>query len=354
MFVKSSSVLILLASAWCAACQPRKSAAPPVPTSHTEKFLLSAGPSCADGYPATIDEARFITPNGGSFPVPYGHFLNGNWGRSGIGWAVGDEMQAAPDSLEIRWFSYTENKFYEGHFLLPQEKLYALLKQGYWQADEKKQGTYSNLTVTVVPTGVVVVWLSGRLNKVLIGRYQAREIEYDYERFMPGSDRVVAMQEAKAAMSPAARHAMATGTVSSRQWDAYLKTYPWRLEFSRPLTLGPFGVDYLNAEGMEDPPTPDQAAFAQLLLAPGPKPVPTALGLEVTGPYGRQRRLDLALPDEAETMAAFQALHARHPQEPIVLFVDVDEPLTQATLSLRAGGQVVPLPKSMVESWPVK
>jgi len=32
----------------------------------------------------------------------------------------------------------------------------------------------------------------------------------------------------------------------------------------------------------------------------------------------------------------------------------VDEPLAHATLSLRAGGQIMPLPKGRVESWPVK
>jgi len=98
---------------------------------YTERFDLSASPGCADGYLATIDEARFISSKGGSsFPVPYGHRLDSGWGGSAIGWTVGDPRQPAPDSLEIRWFSYTEDKFYEGHFLLPQERIYHLLKQG--------------------------------------------------------------------------------------------------------------------------------------------------------------------------------------------------------------------------------
>ncbi|RZK28283.1 MAG: DUF2931 family protein, partial [Hymenobacter sp.] len=155
----------------------------------SERFTLSASPGCADGYPATIDEGRFINP-GGSFPVPYGHFLDSGWGGSAIGWSVGDPLQTAPDSLEIRWFSYTEDKFYEGHFLLPQQRIYALLKQGLWDAENKKQVTYNDLSVSVVPGGVVVVWLTmGRSDQVLIGRYQAREIQYDYARHRPQVDR---------------------------------------------------------------------------------------------------------------------------------------------------------------------
>ena len=305
MPIKCFSLLALLGSAWCAACQPATTTTPPMPAARTERFRLSAGPGCADGYPARIHEARFLTPDGGGFPVPYGHFLTGNWGRSGIGWAVGDEMQAAPDSLEIRLFSYTENKFYEGHFLLPQEKLYALLKQGYWQADEKKQGTYDDLNVTVVPTGVVMVWLRGRLNQVFIGRYQARQIEYDYERFAPGADRASVVRNEQAKLSPAVRRKIAAGTVSSQRWDAYLKTYPWRLEFSRPLTLGPFGVGYRNAEAAEDPPTPDQAAFAQLVFQRIAADVADRLHIVEYGRGGRElgrsatHRVDVGIIPEA-------------------------------------------------------
>lgn len=145
------------------------------PAFQTEKFNLSANPGCADGYPARIEEGHFINSAGSGFPLPYGHFLTGNWTGSGVGWAVGDTMQAVPDSLELRWFSYTEDKFYEGHFLLPQQRIYNLLKQGYWDSNFTKYDTYNGFTATVLPTGGVVVWLTGG-NSVFIGRYQATEI----------------------------------------------------------------------------------------------------------------------------------------------------------------------------------
>jgi hypothetical protein len=129
----------------------------PTTSPAAERFRLSAGPCVPAGYPATIQEARFITPGGGSFPVPYGHFLEGHWGRSGIAWAVGDPLQPVPDSLEIRWCSYTENKFYKGHFLLPHEQLLGLLKQGFWDVEAKKNITYQGFTVCVLPAGGVVV-----------------------------------------------------------------------------------------------------------------------------------------------------------------------------------------------------
>lgn len=342
-----------------AACQPHSATMPtdkpsPAPVSSLSradgKFALSATPGTADGYPARIEEARFITPDGGSFPVPYGHLLRGNWGGGGTYWAVGDEFQAVPDSLEIRWFSYTENKFYEGHFLLPHERLRALLTRGLWDEETKSRFTYGDLDVCVVPTGVVVVWLSaGQSNKVLIGRYQAQEINYDYARFRAGVDRAAAVRETQAKLTPEVRHEIATGTLSSKKWDEYLKVYNWQLAFSHPLTLSKFALHFLDAEAISDPVSADMAAQAQLLLAPSPKPVPAYAMLYVAGPYGRKRLIKIKPFDEQQTLAAFRSLHAQHPQEVITLLVDADEKLTKATLSLRAGGQVIALSKTTVQ-----
>ncbi|GAB3638338.1 hypothetical protein GCM10027422_39280 [Hymenobacter arcticus] len=329
--------------------QPHQPA--PAPLSRADgKFALSATPGTADGYPARYEEARFITPGGGSFPVPYGHLLKGNWGGSAIYWAVGDELQPVPESLEIRWFSYPENKFYEGHFPMPQAHLRTLLERGLWERETKSHFTYSTLNVCVVPGGIVVVWLSaGQSNKVLIGRYQAHEIAYDYDRFRPGVDRAAAVRETKATLSAAVKHEIATGTLSSKKWDAYLRQYPWKLEFSRPLTLTRFAMGFFDAEAIGDPSSADAAVQAQLVLAPSPKPVPKTAMLYVAGPYGRQRLFKLVPFDETETLAAFQTLHAQHPKDVITLYVDTDERLSKATLSLRAGGQVIPLTKTSVQ-----
>ncbi|HEX8659036.1 MAG TPA: DUF2931 family protein [Hymenobacter sp.] len=316
----------------------------------TEKFTLSASPGAANGYPATIDEARFLTSTGGSFPVPYGHFLDSGWGGSAVGWAVGDALQPAPDILEIRWFSYTEDKFYQGRFLLPQQRIYNLLKQGLWDRENKKQVTYDDLAVCVAPTGVAYVWLvRDGSNKVLIGRYQAQEVAYDYARHRPGVDRAASVREGRAKASPEAQRAVAAGTVSAQKWDNYLKTYPWKLAFGQPLTPTDMSFSYLNAEATGDPVSSDLAAFFQTWLAPTAKPVPKACMLYVAGAYGRKKLFKVKPFDEQETMAAFQTLHQQHPQEPITLFLDTDEQLSKATLSLRAGTHVIPLPKSPVQ-----
>jgi hypothetical protein len=91
-----------------------------------EKFRLSAGPCAAKGYPMTIQFGAFVRPDSKTMPVPTGNTLKGKWGLSSIGQVVGDEFQPVPVSLEILYFSYLEDTFYEGTFPLPQQELRAL------------------------------------------------------------------------------------------------------------------------------------------------------------------------------------------------------------------------------------
>ena len=314
----------------------------------TEKFELSAGPGVPKGYPARIMDGRFSNSSGGGFVLPYGHFLEGSWGGSGIGWVVGDPMQAVPDSLELRWFSYTDDKFYEGHFLLPQEKIYHLLKQGFWDRSARLRYTYSGFTVCVLPTGGVVVWLKG-LRKVVVGRFQAQEIQYDFKRYNAVANRAAVIAETRAELPAAVQAEIKGGTLSTKKWDAYLKRYPWKLEFSQPLTLFDHSVSYWSAEEAGFPLAADGAGFAEEVFGPSPKPVPQDAMLYLAGAYGRKRLLKVKSLDEAETMGAFQTLAAKHPGQVITLHVEIDEELKKATLSLRAGGQTLPLTKSVLE-----
>lgn len=341
------------------ACQQQRQPTTPAMNTTTALFELSVGPGVPDGYPATLYRGNFVLPGGGMLPVPSGQLLTGSWGASGTTMPGG--RTAAPDSLELLWFSYADDQFYEGHFLLPQQRMQDLLQAGFWDTRTQKHDTYKQLTVSLLPKGGVVLWLTGG-NKVLVGHYQAVPTQFDFKLFNPGASRAELVQEARAQMPPEARQRLAAGTLSDQPWTHYLVKYPWKIAFHQPVQLYDYGVDYFSAERTNYPLTPgvstgealNQAAFQQNILAAGPKSVPSALYLFVQGPYGRRRQLRIDPLDEAETLAAFQALHTRHPQEPLVLYIDQDERLTKATLALRAGQETVPLHKSQVQFFDVQ
>ena len=339
-------------------------ATPPMSDFRTEKFYLSAAPASADGYPTRLIEGYFKRFDGQTFHVPSGYYIAGSWGASGTAEVSGDEHQPAPDSLYLQWFSYAEDKFYEGHFQLPQRRMYDWLKAGWYNNDKRKTDTYDELTVCLVPGGVAVVWLGGDQMKQLVGRYQAQAIPYDWRVYSARPEtRAQTMHARRAEMSPAVRAQIAAGQLSSARWDAYLVKYPWKVEVlaqtgladqrgTETLTLYRHYIRYLSAEQDTYPAAntkPAQEAFLDHVRQHMPKAVPRVMGLFVQNKYGERHEIRIDPFDEAETLAAFQTLHARHPQEPIVLRVLVDKLYTQVALSLSNGFQTLPLDKATVK-----
>ena len=320
--------------------------------SPTDKFKLSAGPCAAEDYWVTIQGGAFVNATGKGFPVPSGHTLQGSWGASGTVWAVGDPQQLVPERLKLLWFAYAEDKFYEGNFVLPQPEIHRLLKQGYWDADKRQPGTYTEFTVCVLPKGVVVVWLTGG-NQTLVGRFQAAEIfpsPAAFQRYYGDVNRATMVRNTQLELPAHVQAEIKAGTISTKKWDAFLKTYPWQLAFNVPFTLDqPYAIHYRNAEYTNSPLTRELAPYFQVLLAPSPKPVPKDAVLFGRTEHGARYKLRLQELDEAETMAAFQALHAASPASPITLLVSLDKPLQKATLSLKNETKEIPLPKSIVK-----
>ncbi|RZJ57372.1 MAG: DUF2931 family protein [Hymenobacter sp.] len=318
----------------------------PLEPYQTERFALTADPAAADGYPMEIVEGRFLTSENQAISLST-KFLEGDWGESSTSSVSGDGRAAAPDSLEVRWFSYPEDKFYEGHFLLPQRRIYDLLKQGYWNTDDQRHETYSALTTCLLPTGVVVVWLSGQ-NQVLLGRYQGQEIKFDFKHFNEAANRPRMIAQEQAKLPATVQAEIRTHSLSTRKWDTYLKTYPWKIEFSQPLDLYYYGVDYFNGEALSYPPGKDTINYAKAFLGTGVRPVPHNLLLKVNAGYGRKREVFIKAFDEAETFQAFQALHAANPTLPLTLYIETDERVSKARLILKNERQQVELTKAQV------
>lgn len=317
----------------------------------TEKFRLSAGPCAADDYWVTIQSGSFINSQGTGFPVPSGHTLEGNWGASGTAWAVGDELQAVPERLKMLWFSYAEDKFYQGDFALPQQKLYDLIKAGTWDLRKNKAAAYNEFTVCVLPKGVVVVWLTGG-NQVLVGRFQAHETTpsaEDYKRYYGPADRRIMVEETREEMPAHVRAEIKAGTLSTKKWDEYLKTYPWQLAFNTPFTLRQYSFYGFNAERYIDPLTRELAPYRQFVLTPALKPVPRRLYLHGTAEHGANYEVRVSDFDEAETLAAFRTLHTASPKSPISLVFTIDKPFKKATLILKNEAKQIPLTKTKVE-----
>ncbi len=292
----------------------------------TARFRLHATPASAPGYPMVIEYGGFMRADGQWLVVPSGNYLDSktSWSLSGVAWAAGEELQPVPERLDILYFSYAENQFYEEKFPLPQQQLYGLLKAGYWNSDSRQQITYNTLVVSVLSKGLVVVWLAGEGHRIVVGQFRAHLSDADYQRLHPNSDRAQTVRYNQAHLPPTVQQQIKAGTISARQWENYLRPYSWQLALPPTLKLTRYTIGYWSEAVSQYPDTQDYAPYVQALLTPHERAAPKSLRLYVRDEAGQAHQLRIRQFDEAETQAAFEQLHKAAPSQPLTLRVEAD------------------------------
>lgn len=112
-------------------------------------------------HPIQILQGDLLFEDGDSIYIPDNRLVYNGWGEIGSVHIVGDELKPVPGKLSITWFSFLEDKFYGGDFLLPADKISRLFVEGYVSAVDNKQATYNYIMVGLAPGGGVAVWLRG-------------------------------------------------------------------------------------------------------------------------------------------------------------------------------------------------
>src|SRR5690625_7626696 len=106
--------------------------------------------------------------DGAGLYVPSGGLLDKGWGEMISTHIVGPDLKPLPDQLEIKFFSFLEDQFYEGVFDLPYETILSLFKEQSINGGRE----YHRIMIGFAPGGYVAVWLQGQTNMraVFLGR----------------------------------------------------------------------------------------------------------------------------------------------------------------------------------------
>lgn len=333
---------------------------------NTEKFDWEGLGCTPTGYPVVILSPNIFYSNGGKYItlIPNMSDTGGSdWTGSGSGWS--SEPSPAPDHLSIVWFSITENKIYEGEFQLPQQKIYDLFKEGYMTYGipiDTKDGketlhweTYDALTAGLAPKGMVVVWLEG-LNKVELGRYQARELskaeanEVFKRHFKVDFDMPDTINKLKFdKLLPKVQEEIRQDKFSCKQWDDYRLRYNWKVEFNKPLEMYSYYIRYFNSEKSgEIPPSLAQDEYNRVVLEPVSKVVPNNLGMYVTAQNKKNYLIRLETLDEQETIEAFKKLEEASPKAIITVFITVDDDFKKFSVTLKNDKKEIILEKALL------
>lgn len=270
-----------------------------------EKFEWETSDSAPKLYVMSIvSGSLFYT--GGSQYVPDKSDLRIGWGRGAS--SHGGGINPPPRALDISFFSYTENQFYQGRFDLPYEKMLSLFQTGYYSPNQEGHITYHQIVVGVAPGGAVAVWLAGieRTTEVFFG--QAKKVDLPWSAMtsntkMPREEYVRRGIE-DSFKTPEAIAALKKNGPPIGLWARYRTPYSWQPLFTG-MTTRYSRIDeikYFNGE---------QEVLDYPLKAVSSRPVPSFMRFiwARTKVIGLKFKLTF---DESEIFDAFQKLGANN------------------------------------------
>ena len=226
-----------------------------------EKFEWSPGIGADSLYPMEKYRCNFVFADGDGVSPASSTLTGGTWGEENGSSVVGEHEKPIPVALEISWLSYTENKFYGGHFKLPYEKILKLFQKGYQVLVKEDDGTmhliqdnYHGITAGLAPGGIIVVWLIGGDFTTEVDRFQAEETKIDMKDFAPSAwthdqNKYVdgMMDEDKAVKENLEKNGIPLGL-----WDRYSKRFNQRplvkFDQTKNVTLDNITLMYYNGE----------------------------------------------------------------------------------------------------------
>lgn len=329
-----SLLLLAISSFTISSCQKK-----------TKKYNWIPTECAPVNYPAQIFKGNFYYGDKGDIYIPDGREINYGWGEDGSINIAGDALKEAPETLELTWISFTENKNYTGKFELDIKKIDSLLTAGYPRDIESGKGTYRLIKVGMAPGGDVIVWLTGVRNKqVEVGFYKARptgsldwkEVYPDMRgTFEPYINTIVSK------LPDSIKNQIKNHTIPFNYWSGLRKRYNWKPAFRGKTKVTRIDLDYFNKER--------DFVFGENLTKMIFKPTAVIEALSVYWLDDKNRELLTEVKfNEKETFAIFSKLQGDKQGE---LVIAVDKEKSDVTVKLKLKDSEIPFQQIRTQSF---
>lgn len=182
-----------------------------------------------------------------------------DWGSAYVN--EGNDPKELPKDIDIVWFSFIENCFYNLQASLDYEKIEKLFKEGFEQRiryGELHHTTYNGLVVGLAPGGTVVVWVGKGYSPITeVGRFQASQIYLTETSDTDSHERLIFDKEYRKSLATApnivpleVQKANEGKPIPYNLWDRYAETqYRWYPTFEIPDgKMGDVFFQYWNGE----------------------------------------------------------------------------------------------------------
>ena len=182
-----------------------------------------------------------------------------DWGSAYVN--EGNDPNELPKDIDIVWFSFIENCFYNLQASLDYEKIEKLFKEGFEQRiryGELRHITYDGLVVGLAPGGTVVVWVGYGYSPITeVGRFQASRTYLTKTSDMDSHELLIFDKEYRKSIATApnivpleVQKANEGKPIPYNLWDHYAETqYRWYPTFEIPDgKMGDVFFRYWNGE----------------------------------------------------------------------------------------------------------
>ena len=182
-----------------------------------------------------------------------------DWGSAYVN--EGNDPNELPKDIDIVWFSFIENCFYNLQASLDYEKIEKLFKEGFEQRiryGELHHTTYNGLVVGLAPGGTVVVWVGKGYSPITeVGRFQASRTYLTKTSDMDSHELLIFDKEYRKSIATApnivplkVQKANEGKPIPYNLWDRYAETqYRWYPTFEIPDgKMGDVFFRYWNGE----------------------------------------------------------------------------------------------------------
>ena len=235
MYKITSLILLSLGLCFNLSCQNK-------PKSMMKKYYWQPDVNAPKEYPMRVYSGLLYYGKEGISALPEGSTINYGWGASGGSYSSGEDYKEAPDTLNLTWISFTENKNYTGKFPLD-VKLIDSLFHNWLPEDEVLPGVQIfDFHVGMAPGGVVVVWLYNSGKQVEVGRFQGKETnDVDWKKAIPGYHGTMKEygKDILADLPQEVQQQIIDNKIPYGKWDHWRRRFNWK-----PVTTG--GVNILE------------------------------------------------------------------------------------------------------------
>jgi hypothetical protein len=262
-------------------------------------------------YPVHLVQGTLALPDGRAVEIPDERDVSNGWGQRGSTHIVGELVKPLPTRLALSWFSYAEDRFWQGRFELPSHPMAGLFARGVPQDRQTgKPMPFERIIVGMAPDGLVAVWAAAGAEVVELAAFQATVAQLPWERVLDNpqvtrKDFIRSVLERRLGSEGLAR--LQREGIPRGRFASYRTQYRWQ-----PWVTGPG-----TAEGVRIRSFSGENAFIGPKGAAVPRdlrPVPAVVELNWKDPAAAPWIARITL-DEAEAFAAFEKLGRGQPEQ---------------------------------------